>query len=244
MLQQTNGTERQSLPEPPDGVRTADPRDYSEVCRLLLLAHAEAGMFPADNKKVDYHVRRFLMAPWKNPDGSWMLPPVDRFGRVDRQPRGIIGVVGDPGGPPRRVEGLVMLGVGSYWYTETIHLEEYIMFVDPEYRNSTHARNLIHWQKYQAELNSMQLVTGVLSNVDSEAKSALHERMLNKVGEYFTWPGTFSSDDMTGPPISHKSLLRSARIREMKLNKELRRVQEELSKLAFAEAPKTVEKVN
>ena len=207
MLQQTNGLDH--VIEAPADVRTADPRDYSEVCRLLLLAHAEAGMFPAHNAKVDYHVRRFLMAPWKNLDGSWMLPPVDRFGNPDREPRGIIGVIGEQGGPPRTLEGLVMLGVGSYWYTDTIHLEEYIMFVDHPFRKGKHhAQHLIEWQKYQAEINHMQIVTGVVSNDRTIAKCKLHARYMNKVGEFFSWPGKFESDALSGPGRSIKILER------------------------------------
>jgi hypothetical protein len=156
-------------------------------------------MFPADNKKVDYHVKRFLMGPWRNLDGSWMLPVVDRYGNPDHEPRGIIGVIGEPGGPPRTLEAVVLLGVGSYWYTRTIHLEEYIMFVDPAHRKGKHhAHSLIEWQKWQAEINGMQLVTGILSNDLSYQKCRLLSRQLHRAGQFFTWPANYESDKLSG----------------------------------------------
>lgn len=183
-------------------VRTADPRDFSEVCRLLLLAHAEAGLMPASNMKVAYHVDRFLRAPWRLPDGSSMLPVVDKFGKIDNGPRGIIGVLGEAGGPPRTLHGLCMLGMGSYWYTDTVHIDEYIMYVDPGHRSFINAKLLIEWQKHQADLNKMPLVTGVLSNDDTSRKCALHGRFLTKIGEFFTHLPqgvAFECDKLTGP---------------------------------------------
>jgi hypothetical protein len=230
----TNGAGH--VPEPvvvPDksAVRTADPRDFSEVCRLLLLAHAEAGLFAPSNMKVAFHVDRFLRSPWKLPDGSSLLPVVDRLGNIDHGPRGIIGVLGHAGGPPRTLEGLVMLGMGSYWYTDEVHLDEYILYVDVGYRSFSHAKKLIEWQMHQAEINKMNLITGVLSNVDSQAKSELHGRFLNKVGEFFCWPGNFYSDILTGPNKNPRSALREAHIKEMKLKRELKKVQDELTTL-------------
>lgn len=149
------------------------------------------------------------MGPWKNLDGSWMLPPVDHRGYPDREPRGIIGVIGQPGGPPNALEALVMLGMGSYWYTDTLHLEEYIMFVDYPFRTSKngkqyHAERLISWTKYQAEVNEMQIVNGVISNHRTAGKCRLLAKHYNKIGEFFSWPGKFESDVMSGAGKPHR----------------------------------------
>jgi hypothetical protein len=199
--QQTNGLDHPEQQKRESAtVRTADPRDFSEVCRLLLLAHAEAGMFPASNMKVAWHVDRFLRGPW----GLLPAATTDGSGNVvvDNGPRGVIGVIGQAGGPPRTLEGLVMLGLGSYWYTDSAHIEEYILYVDPGHRSFAHARRLIEWQKHQAGINKVPLITGVLSNDDTARKCALHARMLTKVGEYFTWlpeGHSFEADKLTGP---------------------------------------------
>jgi GNAT superfamily N-acetyltransferase len=146
-------------------------------------------LFPADNYKVFWHVNRFLRAPWKNADGSWMLP-------IDNGPRGVIGVVGPPGGV---LEGMAMLGIACYWYTAEMHIEEFMMYVDPRFRTKGHAKELIRWQKNQCDINRMALVTGVLSNHRTAAKCRLLGREYNKAGEFFTWNAEFVADELSGP---------------------------------------------
>lgn len=167
------------LPE----VRLAGPADENEIYRLLLLGHAENAIFPASNEKVIFFVKRFT-----NPR---MIPP-DDFG-----PRGCFGVIG----PVGALEGLVMLGIGSYWYTEQSHLEEYIVYVDPNFRRSGHAAALLEWAKLQQEKTGLPLLSGIMSNHRTEAKCRLYARKMVKIGEYFLWPGRFEADNLTGKPL-------------------------------------------
>lgn len=174
-------------------VRVAGPADESEVCRLLLLAHAENAVMPASNEKVLYFVRRFLNG--------------HRIPDDDSGPRGVFGVIGLVGA----LEALVMIGIGNFWYTLDRHLEEYVVFVDPNFRTSGlrgatgHGIALIEWAKGQSRRTGLRLVTGILSNHRTEAKCRLYRRMLPKVGEYFYYTPDgddlprFTSDEMTGP---------------------------------------------
>lgn len=148
-------------------VRIAGPADWDEIFRLFHLGHEENGMFPYDLEKVGMWVMRML-----HPE---LIP------ESDMGPRGVIGVIGEPG----HLEGLAFLVVGCYWYAAKRHLEEFIVYVEPKYRYKKHHRALIDWMKEQSILTGLPLMTGVLSMHRTEAKVRLYERMLPKAGAFF-----------------------------------------------------------
>jgi hypothetical protein len=151
----------------PSIVRVAGPQDYTEVWRLFLQGHHENGQFALAPEKADWHIKRALF-----PD---MIPPWDTGFR------GAIGVIGEVG----KLEAAVFVGIGSFWYSHARHIEEYIVYVDPECRRSFHARALINWMKERSEATQLPLLTGVISNARTEAKVKLYERMLPKIGAFF-----------------------------------------------------------
>lgn len=159
----------------PSVVRIARPEDRQEIWRLFLSGHNENGQFSLAPEKVDWFVNRAL---W--PD---MIPP------WDTGPRGAIGVIGDIG----KLEGLVFLTIGTFWYSHDKHLEEFLVYVDPECRKSFHARALINWMKQQSDKSGLALFTGVVSNIRTESKVNLYSRMVPKVGAFFLYhPGAQS----------------------------------------------------
>lgn len=171
-------------------VRIAGPRDEQEVIRLLLLSHAENGIQPADNAKVIWYIRRFLY--------SHLIPP------EDTGVRGVFGVIG----PVGALEAVIMIAVSGYWYTTERHLEEFLVFVDPNYRNSSvrHGQLLIDFAKDQARKTKLKLLTGIMTNSRTDAKCRLYRRKLQKIGEYFCFcpegvEPMFNSDILTGPPL-------------------------------------------
>jgi GNAT superfamily N-acetyltransferase len=151
----------------PSIVRTARPEDFDEVWRLLLQGHHENGQRRLAPEKAVWYVNRALF-PHLIPD--W-----------DNGFRGAIGVIGDVG----RLEGLVFVGISSMWYSHDRHIEEFIVYVDPECRKSFHARALIKWMKERVEKTKLPLLTGIISNERTAAKVALYERMLPKIGAFF-----------------------------------------------------------
>ncbi len=151
----------------PSTVRIAKPDDYQEVWRLLLTVHKENGIFALSPPKVDWLINRIL-----NPD----LIPLG-----DTGVRGAIGVIG----PIGSLEGLVLVTLGTYWYSEDLHLEEFTVVVDPEHRKTGHAQALVQWMKDQVEITKLPLITGIISNIRTEAKCRLYRRMLPKIGEFF-----------------------------------------------------------
>lgn len=153
----------------PSIVRVARPEDHTEIWRLFLQGHKENGQFNLAPEKVDYFLSRAL-CPQTIPE--W-----------DTGPRGAIGVIGDVGA----LEALVFVTISSYWYSHDRHLEEFLVFVDPESRRSNHARALVEWMKLQSDRTGLPLVTGIISNTRTEAKVRLYERMLPKVGAFFLY---------------------------------------------------------
>lgn len=153
----------------PSIVRVAGPNDRQEIWRLFLQGHRENGQFTLAPEKVDYFLTRAL-CPEQIP--AW-----------DTGPRGVVGVIG----PVGELEGLVLITIGSMWYSHERHLEEYIVYVDPECRRSYHARALISWMKQQSDRTRLPLLTGVISNQRTQAKVDLYARMLPKVGAFFLY---------------------------------------------------------
>ena len=151
----------------PSVVRLAIPEDSQEVWRLFLQGHNENGLFTLAPEKVQWFLTRVLMP--------------ELIAQGDTGPRGVIGVIG----PVGKLEALVFLMLGSYWYTNDMHLEEYLIYTDPEHRKSHHVQALVQWMKDQVTTTGLPLLTGIISNVRTEAKCRLYRRMLPKVGEFF-----------------------------------------------------------
>lgn len=159
----------------PSVVRIARPEDRQECWRLFLQGHRENGKFTLAPEKVDWFLSRAL-----RPD---LIPAWDTGSR------GVIGVIGDMG----RLEALVFVTIGCFWYSNDRHLEEFIVYVDPECRKSHHARSLVKWMKEQSDVTGLPLITGIISSVKTEQKCALYARMLPKVGEFFLYGASVHS---------------------------------------------------
>jgi hypothetical protein len=155
----------------PSVVRVAKGEDHQECWRLLLQGFNENGLFGLAPDKVDWFLMRAL-----RPD---LISP------MDTGVRGVIGVIG----PVGALEGICFLTIGEYWYSHDKHIEEFIVFVDPEYRQSTHAKAFVEWMKLQSDNTGIPLLTGIISKERTAAKVRLYERMLPKVGAFFYYNG-------------------------------------------------------
>lgn len=148
-------------------VRTAGPEDAQEIWRLFLQGHNENGIFSFSPRKVEWFMGRALF--------PHLIPP------GDTGTRGVIGVIG----PVKALEAIVFVTIGEYWYSDDKHIEEFLVYVDPEYRKSHHVDALIAWMKLQADQTQLPLISGIVSNHRTEAKCRLYRRMLPKIGEFF-----------------------------------------------------------
>lgn len=153
----------------PSIVRSARPDDAKEIWRLFLQGHRENGLFSLAPDKVQWFMSRCLFPETIQPG--------------DTDVRGVIGVIGTP----NALEALVFVTIGSYWYSHDKHIEEFIVYVDPECRRSGHAQALVQWMKDQVEITGLPLMTGIISNERTEAKCRLYRRLLPKIGEFFLY---------------------------------------------------------
>ena len=151
-------------------VRSALPEDKEEIWRLFLMAHRENGIFKLDPVKVEHLMNRAIYAD--------NIPP------WDSGPRGHIGVIGEHG----KLEAIVFLLIGQFWYSSDMQLEELLVFVDPECRKSDHAKSIIDWMKKTANTLGIPLLTGIISKDRTAAKIRLYDRYLPRIGAFYLFP--------------------------------------------------------
>ena len=155
----------------PARVRVATRDDLFGIMDLARIVHKENGLFDFNDVKVA--------------EALW--PQLT-------QNNGIIGVIG----PKDNLEGLVVLRVANYWYSEKQFLEEMCVFVHPDYRNAKESRvqKLIEFAKKVATDLELPLMIGVLSNTRTSAKVALYERNFGEpAGAFFLWGAKTGSTD-------------------------------------------------
>jgi hypothetical protein len=160
----------QQVDIPTNAVRFGEPIDEAEIKLLLMLGHAENSIFRWDLPKADFIVKRLLFTPW--------LPT------NDTGLRGCFGVIGPKG---RQLRALAMMAVSSHWYTTQPMLEEFIVYVHPEFRNGNlgYAGALLDWMIARSEQMRIPLLTGVISMDRMDAKCRLYRRKLTPVGQFF-----------------------------------------------------------
>jgi N-acetylglutamate synthase-like GNAT family acetyltransferase len=157
--------------ETPCHVRVATREDLFGILDLARIVHKENGLF-------DFNEIKVAEALW---------PALN-------QANGILGVIGERD----KLEGLVMLSVASYWYSDRQFLEEKCVFVHPDFRHAKDSRvqKLIEFAKKVATDLEMPLMIGILSNTRTSAKIALYERNFGTpAGAFFLWGAKTGSED-------------------------------------------------
>lgn len=103
------------------------------------------------------------------------------------QDHGIIGIIGEPG---EKIEGAVVLRIGTMWYSDSPVVEEKAIFIDPEYRSAKggRARKLCEFSKKVSDALGIPLIIGVLSNSRTEAKVRMYKRQFGEpAGAFFLY---------------------------------------------------------
>jgi hypothetical protein len=154
----------------PSVVRKATPFDAPEIWRLFLQVHRENGLFGLDPQKVTGFMDRAIHP--------------ERIPSHDTGPRAQIGVIGAQG----RLEAVVFVLISSFWYSSEYHLEELLVYVDPECRKSRHAIACVGWMKGLSDQLQIPLLTGVISKERTAAKIRLYDRMLPRIGAFYLYP--------------------------------------------------------
>src|SRR5262245_36147079 len=147
------------------GVRLATKADEGEIFGLLIMLHAENGLFSMNRDKVIQGIQ-------------WAT---DRKG-------GIIYVI-DEG--PRVVATLGMI-IACDWYSDDEYLLERWNFVHPDYRRSDYGRKLLEQSKwssdwFRAQGKVMPFFCGINSFHRTEAKIRMYARHFPCIGAYFMY---------------------------------------------------------
>jgi GNAT superfamily N-acetyltransferase len=147
------------------GVRLATKKDEGEIFGLLIMLHAENGLFSMNRDKVLAGIQ-------------WAT---ERKG-------GLIYVIDE--GP--RVVATMGMTIASDWYSDDEYLMERWNFVHPDYRRSDYARKLLEqgkwaheWFKVRGEIKPF--FCGINSFHRTEAKIRLYARHMPCIGGYFMY---------------------------------------------------------
>lgn len=154
----------------PSVVRPATANDFVGIWKLLRLAHKEGGIFPESVKKVEWILDRVLHPEEIPPDDTLL--------------RGFAGVIGPEGG---ELEGLILMAITAYWYTDDLHLEEFSTFVHPDHRKTKHAHALLNYSKRLSDMLEIPLLIGIVSNKRTESKIRLYRKHFAEVGSFFLY---------------------------------------------------------
>jgi hypothetical protein len=152
-------------PEEDLHIRLAGPEDLDEIMALAMSACEENGFLNPNPRKLAAEIWPAL---------------------VDLS-QGVCAVIGKKGG---KIEGLVLLRVGSMWYSDAPVLEEKAIFIYPEFRAAKggRAKRLCEFSKKNADSRGIPLIIGVLSNNRTKAKVRMYERILGEpAGAFFLY---------------------------------------------------------
>ncbi len=139
-------------------VRKAVISDKPQIMQMCEENHRDNGQFSLSIRKVETAIDRAF-----NGGGA------------------IIGVVGSG-----QIEGMIVLAIGQFWYTEDYCVEELENYVRPQFRKSTHAKDMIKFGQRCSDELGIPLVIGVVSNERTRAKMELYRRILgDPKGGYF-----------------------------------------------------------
>jgi hypothetical protein len=139
-------------------VRKAVVTDKPQIMHMCEENHRDNGQFSLDLGKVEAMIDKAF-----NGGGA------------------IIGVVGKD-----QIEGMLVLLISQFWYSSDWCLEEIQNYVRPQFRKSTHAKDMINFGVRCSDELGIPLVIGVVSNERTRAKLELYRRQLGEpCGGYF-----------------------------------------------------------
>jgi N-acetylglutamate synthase-like GNAT family acetyltransferase len=145
-----------------DDVRLAELQDIPGIIELMRTACKEDAQHPMDEEKVFFQIRRHF-----EKSGAMLA---------------VIGEIGEP------VAYLLCI-IDEIWYAPpgTYQLLELSLFVHPDHRKSTYAKQLMKFSKKSSEALKLDLTIGVYSTERTAAKVKLYSRQFETVGAYFRY---------------------------------------------------------
>ncbi len=151
--------------EPILRIRVATTDDVDDLMKIATLATAENGFV--------------------EPNPMKLLQTI--YGAATLQ-TGVIGIIGPEGSLD--IEGVVLLCIGSQWYSDSLGIEERVVWVRPDLRSARGGRGklLCEYSKSVADGLGLPLVIGVLSNRRTAAKVRMYQRIFGEpAGAFFLY---------------------------------------------------------
>lgn len=151
--------------QPDLAIRLATPEDMPELMKLAVAAASENGFLDASAE---------LLA-------RELWPALN-------QDHGLCAVIGPTG--TQTIEGLVLLRIGTMFYSPQVVVEEKCVFIYPEFRSAKggRARKLCEFSKHVADELGIPLIIGVLSNTRTAGKVKMYTRLFGEpAGAFFLY---------------------------------------------------------
>ena len=140
-------------------VRLAEPEDFPFVMELMKQAFEEESPFSVCEEKI-----------------AGML------GRHYYKQGGLLAVIGDKGEP---IKGYLFMIIDGIWFSNESQLLELSLYVHPDHRKSTYAKQLMAFSKQASDGLQLMLTIGVFSSDRTDAKVRLYRRQFTPVGAFF-----------------------------------------------------------
>jgi len=131
-------------------IRVGTPEDIDEIMVVAMQATEENGFLEASPEKLAQEIYPALC-----------------------QDHGIVGLIGPKDGA---IEGIVVLRIGTMWYSDAPVVEEKAIFVHPEFRSArgARARRLCDFSKKVSDTVAFHLLISILSNNRTKLKVRLY----------------------------------------------------------------------
>lgn len=151
-------------------IRVGVPEDIDEIMVIAVQAAEENGFLEANPRKLAEEIYPALC-----------------------QDHGIVGLIGRK---DEAIEGIVVLRIGTMWYSDTPVVEEKAIFIHPDYRSAKGGRatRLCEFSKKVSDTLGIPLIIGVLSNNRTAAKVRMYERQFGKPSGAFFLYGAKTGD--------------------------------------------------
>lgn len=142
-------------------VRLAEPEDFPSLMELCKQACTEESPYTFCEEKVYWMLRRHF----------------DKQG-------GVIAVIGEKGEP---LKGYLFMIVDGIWFSLDSQLLELSLYIHPDHRKSSYAKQLMAFSKQASDGLQLNLTIGVFSTVRTDAKVRLYKRQFTPVGAFFKY---------------------------------------------------------
>lgn len=151
------------------GVRIARQQDTERLFALIVESENEWTLAPRNYDRVRAAIALAVdRSPLVDVDGSPVMRPA--FGVVDG---------------PLGIEGACGLCPAQHWDSDATYLRGFFLYVHVACRRSTHAKMLIQFGNWFADMAAMPLIWELLHPTRTEAKGRLLARQASPVGGLF-----------------------------------------------------------